>query len=45
VRAFENKVLWRILRPQRKEVAGGWRRLHNEELLLVFFKYSSFFFN
>jgi hypothetical protein len=25
-------VLRRILRPKRKEAAGGWRRLHNEEL-------------
>jgi hypothetical protein len=27
----ENKVL-RIYGPKRKEVAGSWRRLHNEEL-------------
>jgi hypothetical protein len=29
---FENRVLKRIYGPKRKEVAGGWRRLHNEEL-------------
>jgi hypothetical protein len=29
---FENKVLRRIFVPKREEVAGGWRRLHNEEL-------------
>jgi hypothetical protein len=29
---FENRVLKRIFGPLRKEVAGGWRRLHNEEL-------------
>jgi hypothetical protein len=29
---FENKVLIRIFGPKREEVAGGWRRLHNEEL-------------
>jgi hypothetical protein len=28
----ENKVLRRIFGPSGKEVAGGWRRLHNEEL-------------
>jgi hypothetical protein len=28
----ENRVLRRIFRPKREEVAGGWRRLHNEEL-------------
>jgi hypothetical protein len=28
----ENRVLERIFGPQREEVAGGWRRLHNEEL-------------
>jgi hypothetical protein len=25
-------VLRRIYGPKREEVAGGWRRLHNEEL-------------
>jgi hypothetical protein len=29
---FGNKVLRRIFRPKRGEVAGGWRKLHNEEL-------------
>jgi hypothetical protein len=29
---FENKVLGRILGPQRDEVTGGWEKLHNEEL-------------
>jgi hypothetical protein len=28
----ENRVLRRIYGPKRQEVAGGWRRLHNEEL-------------
>jgi hypothetical protein len=28
----ENKVLRRIFGPKRKEVTGGWRKLHNEEL-------------
>jgi hypothetical protein len=28
---FENRVLRRIFRPKREEMAGGWRRL-NEEL-------------
>jgi hypothetical protein len=27
-----NRVQRRIFEPKRKEVAGGWRRLHNEEL-------------
>jgi PAS domain-containing protein len=27
----ENRVLRRIFGRKRKEVAGGWRRLHNEE--------------
>jgi hypothetical protein len=30
--AFENRVLKRIFGPKWEEVAGGWRRLHNEEL-------------
>jgi hypothetical protein len=28
---FENRVL-RIFGPKMEEVAGGWRRLHSEEL-------------
>jgi hypothetical protein len=32
LRVFENRVLRRILRPNRDEVTGKWRRLHNEEL-------------
>jgi hypothetical protein len=31
-RVFENRVLRRIFGPKREEVAGGWRRLHSEEL-------------
>jgi hypothetical protein len=29
---FEDRVLRRIFGPKREEVAGGWRKLHNEEL-------------
>jgi hypothetical protein len=29
---FENRELRRIFGPKRVEVAGGWRKLHNEEL-------------
>jgi hypothetical protein len=29
---YENRVLRRIFEPKRKEVAGGCRRLHNEDL-------------
>jgi hypothetical protein len=29
---FENRVLRRISGPERDEVIGGWRKLHNEEL-------------
>jgi hypothetical protein len=32
LRVFENRVLRRILGPKRDEVAGEWRKLHNEEL-------------
>jgi hypothetical protein len=32
LREFENRVLRRIFRPKREEVAGGWRRLHTEKL-------------
>ena len=32
LRVFESRVLRRIFGPKRKEVAGEWRKLHNEEL-------------
>jgi hypothetical protein len=32
LRVFENRVLRRIFGPKRDEMAGGWRKLHNEEL-------------
>jgi hypothetical protein len=28
---FENRLLRRIFGPKRDKVAGGWRKLHNEE--------------
>jgi hypothetical protein len=31
LRAFENRVLRRIFGPEREKMAGGWRRLNNEE--------------
>jgi hypothetical protein len=43
-KSFENvnRVLRRIFGPKREEVAGGWRRLHNEELHILYFtKYYS----
>jgi hypothetical protein len=32
LRVFENRVLRRIFGPTRDEMAGVWRKLHNEEL-------------
>jgi hypothetical protein len=32
VKVFENRVLRRIFGPKGDEVAGGWRKLHNEEV-------------
>jgi hypothetical protein len=29
---FEKRVLRRMFRPQRDEMTGGWRKLHNQEL-------------
>jgi hypothetical protein len=29
---FQNRALRKIFEPKWEEVAGGWRRLHNEEL-------------
>jgi hypothetical protein len=33
---FENRVLRRILGPKRDEVTGEWRKLHNEELHILY---------
>jgi uncharacterized membrane protein len=32
LRQFENRVMRRIFGPNRVEVTGGWKMLHNEEL-------------
>jgi hypothetical protein len=32
IEEVKNSQLRRISGPKREEVAGGWRRLHNEEL-------------
>jgi hypothetical protein len=32
LRVFENRVLRRIFGPKRDGAAGGWRKLHNEDL-------------
>ena len=37
LRVFENMVLRRIFGPRRDEVRGEWRRLHNEELNVLYF--------
>jgi hypothetical protein len=29
---FVNRLLRKIFGPDREEVVGGWRKLHNEEL-------------
>jgi hypothetical protein len=33
---FENRALRRIYGPRRAEVTGEWRRLHNEELNVLY---------
>jgi hypothetical protein len=35
-RVFENMVLRRIFGPKRDDVIGEWRKLHNEELHILF---------
>jgi hypothetical protein len=35
-RVFENMVLRRIFGPRRDEVTGDWRRLHNEEINVLY---------
>jgi hypothetical protein len=36
LRVFENRVLRRIFRPKRDEVTGEWRKLHSEELHILY---------
>jgi hypothetical protein len=36
LRMFENRVLGRIFGPKRDEVTGEWRKLHNEELHILY---------
>ena len=36
LRVCENKVLRRIFGPRRDEVTGDWRRLHNEEINVLY---------
>jgi hypothetical protein len=33
---FQNRVLWRIFGPKRDEVIEEWRKLHNEELHILY---------
>jgi 16S rRNA U1498 N3-methylase RsmE len=37
LRVFENRVLRRIVGPERGELTGEWRKLHNEELNDLYF--------
>jgi hypothetical protein len=36
LRVFENRVLRRILGPKRDEVTEDWRKLHDEELHILY---------
>jgi len=36
VKVFEKRVLRRILGPKREEVIGEWRKLHEEELNVLY---------
>jgi hypothetical protein len=33
---FENRVLRRIFRPKRDEVTGEWRKLHSEQIHILY---------
>jgi hypothetical protein len=36
LRVFENRVLRRVFGPKRDEMTGEWRKLHNEELNVLY---------
>jgi hypothetical protein len=40
LRVFENRVLRRIFGPKRDEATGEWRKLHIEELPILYFSSS-----
>jgi hypothetical protein len=37
LRVFENRVLRRIFGPKKDEVTGGWKKLHIEDLHVLYF--------
>ena len=37
LRVFENRVLKRIFGPKRDEITEEWRKLHNEDLNVLYF--------
>jgi hypothetical protein len=37
LKVFENRMQRSTFGPKREEVAGGWKRLHNEELHNFYF--------
>jgi hypothetical protein len=36
LRVFENRVLRKIFGQKRERVMGGWKKLHNEELHILY---------
>jgi hypothetical protein len=36
LRVFENRVLRKIFGPMKNDVTGEWRKLHNEELHILY---------
>jgi hypothetical protein len=34
LQVFENRALRRIFEPKRKEVTGGWRKLHDKDIIM-----------
>jgi len=36
MRMFEDSVQRKIFGPKKEEVTGGWRKLHNEDLLNLY---------
>ena len=42
LRVYENRMLRRIFGPKRDEVTGEWRKLHNEELNVLYSSHNIF---
>jgi hypothetical protein len=44
LRVFENGMLRRLLGRKKAKVTGGWRKLHNEELHILYSSFTTYYY-